>query len=376
MKAYLIDFENVNSKGLNGIDSLGGDDSVYIFYSDKSDTLSFEMHQKVMESTAKIVYVKVNVGGKNALDFQLSTYLGYLVAKEKYSHIFVISSDKGFDFLHDFWNVKKYENVSTVVHRTKTIGAAVNFAERTSEEVSEEDNKEVQIHDFVKFLDDRSENTTEENAAEETPSVKADMSKSYFENITELLKGVKEEKNDIELAAKLFAQSADKRDFHNNLMKNFNNADASPIYQRFKNNFDDLKKIINQEAAAQSVKDDKGAENKSEKKIKNSEKKSKSTKNKKPVSKTNTARSRAKTKKNTETVENNDVRSVDSSKLTELLSDICSEEETAFVNEQFNEAATKQQLYIRMIKAFKREKGCKIYGAIRSEYENAHSKGN
>ena len=48
MKIFLIDFENVKSKGLTGIDMLESDDTVIILYSENSDTISFEMHQKVM----------------------------------------------------------------------------------------------------------------------------------------------------------------------------------------------------------------------------------------------------------------------------------------------------------------------------------------
>lgn len=128
MKAYLIDFENVKSKGLTGIEQLSPDDKVIIFYSENSDTISFEMHRKVMTSTADIEYLKVRVGGKNALDFQLSTLLGYLLAKELYTHIFIISGDKGFDKLHDFWNVSFADRNSVTVFRTPTLSGAVAFA--------------------------------------------------------------------------------------------------------------------------------------------------------------------------------------------------------------------------------------------------------
>ena len=90
MKTYLVDFENVKSKGLSGIDRLTDEDHVIIFYSENSDTISFEMHCMVLQAKAEVDYIKVRVGGKNALDFQLSTLLGYLVAKGDNTHIFVI----------------------------------------------------------------------------------------------------------------------------------------------------------------------------------------------------------------------------------------------------------------------------------------------
>lgn len=128
MKSYLVDFENVKSKGLVGIENLTKDDHVVIFYSENSDTISFEMHCSVMRAQASVEYMKVNVGGKNALDFQLSTLLGYMVAQNRNTHIFIISNDKGFDKLHDFWENTFSDAPDCVVFRTHNIAAAVNYA--------------------------------------------------------------------------------------------------------------------------------------------------------------------------------------------------------------------------------------------------------
>ena len=62
------------------------------------------------------------------MDFQLSTLLGYLVAKDTYTNIFVISNDRGFDFLHDFWHGKYVDSPNAMVYRTRTIQTAINFA--------------------------------------------------------------------------------------------------------------------------------------------------------------------------------------------------------------------------------------------------------
>ena len=157
MKIYLIDFENVKSKGLTGIDSLTEYDRVIIFYSENADTINFEMHQKVLISKAEVEYFKVHVGGKNALDFQLSTLLGYLVCKNYYSHIFVISNDKSFDFLHDFWHGKYIASPDCVVYRTKTIAQAINYAGGKKQAVIEDEEPDTAI--------------IEETATENAPAV-------------------------------------------------------------------------------------------------------------------------------------------------------------------------------------------------------------
>lgn len=169
MKVYLIDFENVKSKGLTGIDSLTEYDRVIIFYSENADTINFEMHQKVLISKAEIEYFKVHVGGKNALDFQLSTLLGYLVSKNYYSHIFVISNDKSFDFLHDFWHGKYIAAPECVVYRTKTIAQAINYVGGKKQTVVEEEPDTVifaAASDEQKTAEEATAQPVEETAAE------------------------------------------------------------------------------------------------------------------------------------------------------------------------------------------------------------------
>lgn len=83
MATYFIDYENTHS--LNGINELTKEDSVIIFYSDNANSLSFDIHQEILKCEAYIEYKLVKVGTPNALDFQLSTYLGYLIKEKEIS---------------------------------------------------------------------------------------------------------------------------------------------------------------------------------------------------------------------------------------------------------------------------------------------------
>lgn len=103
MAVYLVDFENVHSVGLTGVEKLGENDECYIFYSVNACSLSFDLHQKIIESKAKFYYKMVDAHGKNALDFQLVTFLGYLVAKHPDEHFYVVSGDKMFCCVTDYW---------------------------------------------------------------------------------------------------------------------------------------------------------------------------------------------------------------------------------------------------------------------------------
>ncbi len=100
---YLVDFENVNSAGISGIQKLNKDDKVYIFYTVNASSLSFAAHLNLLSSPAEIIYYNVASGGKNALDFQLSSFLGYLISKGDDKNFCIISNDRGFEYVKGFW---------------------------------------------------------------------------------------------------------------------------------------------------------------------------------------------------------------------------------------------------------------------------------
>ena len=73
MSVYLIDYENIKSEGMNGIDELTKDDVVCLFYSENANTMTFRMHRKINDCRADFRFQDVGVGSKNALDFQLTS---------------------------------------------------------------------------------------------------------------------------------------------------------------------------------------------------------------------------------------------------------------------------------------------------------------
>lgn len=96
---YLVDYENV--KNLIELGELKETDKVIIFYTKNANTLTFEDHLAMKNTRAKIELKMVAVGN-NALDFQLSTYLGYLIGKNE-REFCVISKDNGYDSIIQFW---------------------------------------------------------------------------------------------------------------------------------------------------------------------------------------------------------------------------------------------------------------------------------
>lgn len=124
MAIYLIDFENVHSDGLKGIEQLAENDVCYVFYSEHAGVLTFNIHKKIIESRAKIYYVEAQVGMKNALDFQLVSYLGYMIRENQEASYCVISNDRAFALVADFWKKKGVDVASAV-----SLAAAVRLKE-------------------------------------------------------------------------------------------------------------------------------------------------------------------------------------------------------------------------------------------------------
>lgn len=96
MRLYLIDYENVNSVGLQGIGRLSQNDRVILFYSHSANTLSFEIMDEMLSTGILPERVCLTQSGKNALDFQLVTFLGYLIAKNTADEYYIISKDAGY----------------------------------------------------------------------------------------------------------------------------------------------------------------------------------------------------------------------------------------------------------------------------------------
>ena len=102
MNYFLVDYENVNVGGLNGVSNLTENDTVIIFYSINADTLTFEMHKQIFK------FQKILLKEKNALDFQLCSYLGFLIRdtmidENASNNFFIVSNDKGYSILPDYW---------------------------------------------------------------------------------------------------------------------------------------------------------------------------------------------------------------------------------------------------------------------------------
>lgn len=106
IRYYLIDYENVHQAGLDGIEKLTENDKLVIFYTTNAETLTFSVYEKLVQCKAEIQLYMVQCGGKNALDFQLATFLGYVLGNNPDIDCHIISNDKGYEYVRSFWKEK------------------------------------------------------------------------------------------------------------------------------------------------------------------------------------------------------------------------------------------------------------------------------
>lgn len=105
MRYFFVDYENVGQKGLFFGTSHMSDSSVHIFYTDKCANINLSVIGLLLNEQANIQIHYAEHGTKNALDFQLVSYLGYIVSETGGNGEYIIvSNDQGYDVVAKFWN--------------------------------------------------------------------------------------------------------------------------------------------------------------------------------------------------------------------------------------------------------------------------------
>lgn len=215
MNYFFVDFENVHSGGFEGIEYYNKDDIIYLMYTEASKTISVKVLDKFLKNNVTNLHlIKVAAGGKNALDFQLSTYLGYLIAKTEEQNVgyYIVSRDSGFDFIVSFWNgygvpVKRIPNFLPLKQQNNKptniipIHTAKTKIQEENNEITEKKNTEkiaaAEENKAVK------ENDTEKKTAAENNKTAEKEKPEKKETAKETNKIIKEEKKETEKKEKI-----------------------------------------------------------------------------------------------------------------------------------------------------------------------------
>ena len=116
MAIYLVDYENVYIDGLNGLEQLGEEDTLHIFYTQNRCGLTFHLYEQLTRCKAQVHLNEVSVSlknsdpVKNALDIQLMMFTGYLIGTKQTAQVFIVSKDKDFRLGTDFYERFMHED--------------------------------------------------------------------------------------------------------------------------------------------------------------------------------------------------------------------------------------------------------------------------
>ena len=170
MANFYIDYENVHNEGLKGVEKLTPEDNLYLFYSDKADTLKIDVVQKLLQTQGNLRFTKIENGVENALDFQLITALMCDYAAD--NNYYIISRDKGYDAAITMAQQRDRKEI----FRCKDISWALKHQNNEAIDESDPDviteiTDEIEIIQTVEeLLSDSDYGETRDNPPEESPA--------------------------------------------------------------------------------------------------------------------------------------------------------------------------------------------------------------
>ncbi len=243
MSVFLIDYENVNEAGLEGIKNLKSDDQVHIFYSDQIKTIPFERSIEMSQSRAKIEFIQTRKTAKNYLDFQLATYLGFLIGKGERGEVIVVSNDKGFDSVVDFWKgrnitISRYENIANKAVVKKSNSGKKKQTDKTPNKAEKKDGTGKKENAVSKDSGAKKENTAPKDSGNNKDK---DLSESWRKKVRAAVKGDKLSPGSYTAVYRAIAGSSDKLELNNRLVKAFDSTKGGLLYNHVKDIFDEYR---------------------------------------------------------------------------------------------------------------------------------------
>ena len=121
MHIALLDSENISKLSTKMLESV---DRIYVFSSQGRDELKISWPCDM--KPIKLHIMKCHGSGKNNMDHHIMSFLGYVLASGRIKKVRIISNDKGYKNIVDFWrshnaDIEQYGTASTSPYRTELI---------------------------------------------------------------------------------------------------------------------------------------------------------------------------------------------------------------------------------------------------------------
>lgn len=229
-RLFVVDTENTNNYSFINNFKVNENDNIVLFFSNNSKSITIQTFDEILKCGAKILTQNVNVGGKNALDFQLVAFITEKTIRGNFSEIHVISNDTGFNYAIDYINNCYEGNVNLEIIQ--------NINKNTSKE--KKNNKTVKINKeseekkaFEEVASEKEENSENNNLIFINNTEKELSQEDYDKNIVdEAIKNmvIDIDKKRLQFIHKSMKQCKTYKSFYNSITNSFRK-DGDKIYK-------------------------------------------------------------------------------------------------------------------------------------------------
>lgn len=229
MRHFYVDYENVQSVGLDGLDELTDQDKVTILYSTHADSMKIDIVKQLQNTKARVSFVEADTGTTNALDFQLITLLFIELNAE--DEFLIVSKDTGFDAAIKMAKRQEYSNV----RRVRNIRDEAETDVPLSDKMPAEE---------ILFMVQDQEVMSGSMFGEVADQISSPVPYAQIETIITDKCGAKTCKKYGELIITGLRTSGNKNQFYQFFRKNLGDVEGGDLYRSIRTKFDDMRALL------------------------------------------------------------------------------------------------------------------------------------
>lgn len=229
MRHFYVDYENVQSVGLDGLDELTDQDKVIILYSTHADSMKIDIVKQLQNTKARVSFVEADTGTTNALDFQLITLLFIELNAE--DEFLIVSKDTGFDAAIKMAKRQEYSNV----RRVRNIRDEAETDVPLSDKMPAEE---------ILFMVQDQEVMSGSMFGEVADQISSPVPYAQIETIITDKCGAKTCKKYGELIITGLRTSGNKNQFYQFFRKNLGDVEGGNLYRSIRTKFDDMRALL------------------------------------------------------------------------------------------------------------------------------------
>lgn len=239
---YLVDTENINTCWINIFKQMNRQDQMMLFYTENTPYLSYEYMNDLLRLERKPEMIRCKTG-RNALDFQLVSHLGYLIHTDKTRTYVIVTKDKAYSVVAEYWTEKGFQVACCTPEQLEEKQEAQQMPEE--QEQNEKSAKTSDDRKTEKKIEEKSQKSSENKKRQtKAHNAKKKKQRNIRAELGELLpkEWKKQDKALLSELEKMIAEDEkmDKKELHNKLIRELGAEKGGQLYQILKNKINKL----------------------------------------------------------------------------------------------------------------------------------------